>query len=56
MTKRTAKVLPESYKPTQNEMAEDQSIAASPGQLARAVMRSVNVVKKSVSKHRKGRS
>ena len=55
MRKKTVKLLPESYKPTQKEMAEDQRIAASPGLLAKAVTRSVNVVKKSVSEHRKGR-
>lgn len=55
MPKKTAKLLPESYKPTQKELAEDLRIDANPTDVASAVAGPVNVIEKSVSEHRKGR-
>ena len=53
--KKTVKILPETYKPTKKELEEDVRIDATPGQLVKAVVQSVNVEKLSVSEHRRGR-
>ena len=53
--KKTVKILPETYKPTKKELEEDVRIDATPAQLVKAVVQSVNVEKLSVSEHRRGR-
>ena len=53
MLKNTVKLLPENYKPTKKELAEDLRIDASPDVVAAAVVSPVNVVEKPVSEHRK---
>ena len=54
-TKKTVKILPETYKPTKKELEEDVRIDATPEQLAKAVVQTVNIEKMSVSEHRKAR-
>ena len=52
MRKKTVKILPEHYKPTQKELAEDFRIDATPEAVAAAVVSPVKVVEKYVSDHR----
>ncbi len=53
---RDIEILPSDYEPTQAEMNEVFSVNATPEALAKAVMRSVNVQRKSVSEHKSSRS
>ena len=53
MRKKTVKLLPENYKPTQKELSEDLRIDASPNVVAAAVISPVKVVDMPVSEHRK---
>lgn len=53
--KKTVKILPETYKPTKKELEEDVRIDATPEQLVKAVVQTVNIEKMSVSEHRKAR-
>lgn len=53
--KKTVKILPETYKPTKKELEEDVRIDATPQQLVKAVVQTVNLEKMSVSEHRKAR-
>ncbi len=55
MRKKTVKILPENYKPTKQELAEDLRIDATPEAVAAAVVSSVKVAEKSVSDHRSGK-
>ena len=52
---KTVKILPESYKPTKKELAEDLRIDATPEAVAAAVVGPVKVAEKSVSGHRSGK-
>ncbi len=52
MRKKTVKLLPESYKATAKQLAEDVRIDATP-KSATAAVTPVKVVEKSVSEHRK---